>query len=160
MHLSFQQTWNDGAAPLEILTSLFFFRNKKWCLLFLSSQRFEHLETYSVRLLHLYFTSYDLKTFLLSWEEQDHHLVSSSWLQITPILDGCQELLLLYPLERIIQACLVAYFSSKSSLLQLLETFWIVGGVERQDPVLYTAPSERDNMVLNTARLREEGFPP
>ena len=39
---------------------------KKWCLLILSSQRFEHLETYSVRLLHLYFTSYDLKTFLLS----------------------------------------------------------------------------------------------
>ncbi|MBP1746663.1 MAG: hypothetical protein H6Q54_1278, partial [Deltaproteobacteria bacterium] len=29
-------------------------------MLFLSSQRFEHLETYSVRLLHLYFTSYDL----------------------------------------------------------------------------------------------------
>ncbi len=33
---------------------------KKWCLLILSSQRFEHLETYSMRLLHPYFTSYVL----------------------------------------------------------------------------------------------------
>ena len=50
---------------------------KKWCLLFLSSQRFEHLETYSIRLLHPYFTSCDLKT--LDFPRFWRHLPTSTW---------------------------------------------------------------------------------
>ena len=38
-----------------------------------STQRFVHLETYSLRLLRLNLTSYDFTTFLPSCEEQGHH---------------------------------------------------------------------------------------